>query len=339
MKAITNFFWLLGIGSVSLVSCSKSSTTDNGTTDGNWISRSDFEGVARSEAVSFMAGTKAYIATGYDGEKRLNDLWQYDPDDNFWQQKAQFPGTARSSAVAFSVADQGYLATGYDGVNKLQDVWKYDPESNTWTQKNDFAGTARYDAVAFAINGKGYLSTGFDGNYLKDIWEYDPTVDSWTQRVSLGGTKRSAAVSFVYKNKAYIVTGVNNGTAVNDFWVFDPSQPEGQAWVELRKISNVSTDSYDDAYAIVRSNAVAFVINDKAFITTGENGSIYKDTWVYDFATDLWAKKTPYEGTERTGAVSFEINGRGFVLTGRSSTYQFDDIREFLPDQPYDANY
>jgi N-acetylneuraminic acid mutarotase len=338
MKANMNLFWILGMGSVFLASCSKSSTTDNGTTDGNWISRSDFEGVARSEAVEFTAGTKAYIATGFDGEKRLDDLWQYDPDNNFWQQKAQFPGTPRSSAVAFSVADQGYVGTGYDGVNKLQDFWQYDPASNIWKQKADFGGSARYDAVAFSISGKGYVSTGFDGNYLKDIWEYDTAGDAWTQRVSLGGTKRSAAVAFVYKDKAYICTGINNGTAVNDFWVFDPSQPEGQAWTESRKIANISTDSYDDQYAIVRNNAVAFVMNDKAFVTTGENGSIYNDTWVYDFATDLWAKKTPYEGAARTGAVSFNINNRGFVLTGRSSTYQFDDIREFFPDQPYNAN-
>jgi len=106
----------------------------------------------------------------------------------------------------------------------------------------------------------------------------------------------------------------------------------------LRRIANVSDDSYDDDYTIVRSKAVAFVMNDKAYISTGENGSIYKDTWEYDFNADQWTKKTPFEGAARTAACAFGINNRGFVLLGKSSTYQFEDIREFFPDQEYNED-
>ncbi|HVZ55719.1 MAG TPA: hypothetical protein VG870_03590, partial [Chitinophagaceae bacterium] len=271
------------------------------------------------------------------GEKRLNDLWQYDPAKDFWLQKADFPGVARSSAVAFDAAGKGYVTTGFDGLNKLKDTWEYDPGSNSWTQKADFAGSARYDAVGFGIQDKGYVSTGFDGNYLKDFWQYDPTSDSWTQKVSMGGSKRSGAVAFVYQNKAYICTGINNGsnTTVNDLWMYDPA---ADAWTEKRKISNVSTDSYDDNYAIIRDNAAAFVMGDKAYVTTGENGSLLNDTWEYDFATDLWVKKTAFEGSARQGAVGFSVSDRGYVATGRNSTYAFDDIREFHPSETYNAN-
>lgn len=334
MKTKQALLLLSVIISLGIASCSKSSTSTAVT--GNWVSKSDFDGVARSEAVSFVLNDKAYIGTGYDGNTRLKDLWVYDATSNFWEQKADLPGVARSSAIAFAASGKGYVGTGFDGVNKLQDMWAYDPSTNTWVQKADFAGSARYDAVGFSIQDKGYVSTGFDGNYLKDFWEYDPASDTWTLKPGFGGSKRMAAVAFVHANKGYIVTGTNNGTPVSDFWSYDPSI---SAWTELRQIANLSSDSYDDSYtSIVRSNAVAFLVGDKAYLTTGENGTLLTSAWEYDFVNDLWTSKTAYEGAARTGALGFSLSTGGYVVTGRSSTYPFDDLRQFFPDQDYNAN-
>lgn len=340
MKAKHLLICLSSLGTLVMSSCTK--TTDSSTdTEGNWILRSSFEGVGRSEAVSFSIGSKGYIVTGYDGSKRLKDLWQYDADYNFWQQKAEFPGTARHAATGFAIDNKGYIGTGSDGYNRLNDFWEYNSDTDQWLQKTDFGGSARYNAVGFSISGKGYIATGFDGNYLKDIWEFDPasgTNGRWTQRVSMSGEKRMGAVAFVHNNKAYIVTGVYSGGTVNDLNVFDPSQTEGQAWTMLRKITNVSDETYDDDYAIVRSKAVAFIMNNKAYISTGMNGSVLKDTWEYDFATDTWAAKTAFEGAARTGASAFALSNRGFVLLGTtssSSTQALEDVREFFPDQEY----
>ncbi|NMB51570.1 MAG: galactose oxidase, partial [Bacteroidales bacterium] len=44
---------------------------------GDWIKRSDFEGVARSDAASFSINDKGYVFGGYDGKNRLSDLWEY----------------------------------------------------------------------------------------------------------------------------------------------------------------------------------------------------------------------------------------------------------------------
>ncbi|MDB5223006.1 MAG: hypothetical protein JWN83_1673 [Chitinophagaceae bacterium] len=332
MKLIKTLLFSIFI-STAMLSCSKTTTTTDVT--GNWIRKSDFDGVVRSEAVSFVINDKAYIATGYDGTSRLNDLWQYDAANNFWVQKADFPGTARNSAIAFTAAGKGYVGTGYDGVNKLKDFWQYNPTTNSWLRKNDFGGTARYDAVAFSILDAGYVATGFDGNYLKDFWQYNPTSDTWTQQVGFGGSKRMAAVAFTFNNKGYICTGTNNGSPVNDFWEYDPLT---SAWTEKRKISNVSDDTYDDAYTIVRSNAVAFIIDNKAYVTTGENGSLLNTTWEYDFASDVWTNKTIFQGSVRTGAVAFGLTTGGYVTTGRSSTLNFDDLRQFLPTQAENDN-
>ena len=90
---------------------------------GNWKKTDDFEGLARSEAVSFTIGNKAYICAGTTLNNYLQDLWEYDPDGRFWTQKSDLPGSARSSAVGFVVGNKGYVATGFDGYNQLKDVW------------------------------------------------------------------------------------------------------------------------------------------------------------------------------------------------------------------------
>ena len=333
------FFYVLLLGSsfFLLYACTRN-TDPNSDLVGNWISRSDFDGVARSEAISFVVGDTAFVGTGYDGTNRLNDFWKYDVDNNYWLQRASLPSDARNSAVGFATTTKGYISTGYNGLIKLKDTWEFDPTQNTWTQKADFGGSARIDAVGFGILDKGYITSGNDGNDLKDFWMFDPAANTWVQKVSLGGSKREGAVSFVYNNQAYVVTGINNGTTVNDMWMYDPAVDK---WTAKRDITNVSTDTYDDAYGttlIVRSNAAAFTVGKYGYLCTGQNGSILKTVWEYDFAQDLWVQKTPWEGLERAGAVGFTVKDRGFLMSGKNSTYQFDDMREFLPFQAYNIN-
>ena len=295
---------------------------------GNWKRSSDFDGNARSEAVTFTIGDQVYLTTGTTDRDRFKDLWEFNLVRQYWSQKADLPGVARNSAVGFAIGTKGYVGTGYDGSNRLNDFYEYDPSSNTWTQKADFIGSARYDAVGFSINNKGFISCGFDGNYLKDLYEYNPSSNSWTQKASIGGSKRSAAQVFVLNDKAYICSGNNNGSSLNDLWMYDsPSD----TWTEKRKISNVSDEDYDDDYTIQRSNGVCFTIGNYAFISTGENSSYISTTWQYDPVSDVWTQKTAFEGTGRVGAVAFTLNNRAFVLTGRSGSLSFDNMYELDP--------
>jgi N-acetylneuraminic acid mutarotase len=313
-------------------SCTKHTTSDSDLV-GNWTRASDFDGYARSEAVSFVIGDYAYITTGTTDRERLNDLWEFSLTRNYWSQKADLTGAARSSAVGFAIGSKGYVGTGYDGADRLNDFWEYDPSLNQWTQKDDFKGTPRYDAVGFALNSNGYISCGYDGNYLKDLWQFNPAAPAgsqWVQKASIGGTKRSAATSFVINGKAYIVSGNNNGEILKDLWMYDDATDQ---WTQKRQIYNYSTDTYDDSYSTIpRQNAAAFVMGSYAYLTVGENGSLVSSTWQYDPVNDLWAEKTGFEGTARTGAIAFSLNDRGFVMTGRSGSSPFDNGFEFHPD-------
>lgn len=331
--------WMLMLLCSAFYSCDKTSSTSDDY-EGNWARSSDFEGVARTEAVTFTIGNYAYVGTGYKStDVRLKDFWQFNASTGTWKQKADLPGIERNSAVGFAIGDKGYVGTGYDGVNKLKDFYEYDADANSWTPKADFGGSARYDAIGFSVSAKGYIATGYDDNYLKDNWQYNPSTNQWVQVSSLTGYKRKGAAVFVIDDLAYVCTGTNNGDNINDFWVYSGIDDK---WTEKRKISDANDDEdYDDDYDdIVRDDAVAFVMNGKGYITCGQSGGNISSTWEYTPSTDLWEQRTSFEGTSRIGAVAFTINNVGYVATGNNSSYRFDDCWSFNPkeDQTDDDN-
>ncbi|BFM43607.1 kelch repeat-containing protein [Flavobacterium sp. CFS9] len=313
------------------ISCSNDSSEE---LIGNWVKKSAFDGPARSSATSFVIGDYAYVATGYTGDVYLKDLWSYNSNGDYWEQKADLPGIGRSSASAFALNQKGYIGLGYDGTNKLKDFYQYDPSNNTWTQKTDFAGTGRYAAVGFQAGGKAYFGTGYDGNYLKDFYQYNDQANNWTLVNGFSGNKRRNATVFVIADKVYLGTGINNGVYQEDFWEFDPAT---EAWTRKRDIDKDTDDdsSYNDDYAVVRSNASAFAMNGLGYVVGGDN---IKTIWEYNPTTDLWAEKTPTEGATRTDAVGFAINNRGFYMLGRTGSTYFDDAWEFKPLEEQTSN-
>jgi len=318
----------------SLAACSKSSNTP--TLVGNWIKRSEFEGVARTSAASFVIDNKAYVGTGYDGTNRLQDFWMFNVDQNQWTQMTPFSGPARSNAVGMAMAGKGYVGTGYDGINKLNDFYEYTPPPvNSWARKADFKGTARYGAVAFSLKDLGYIATGYDGNWLKDNWQYTPATNTWEQVQSLNSGKRTDASVFVIDNKAYICMGTANSTAVTDFYSFDG---DTKTWTTLNPIANVNDDSFDDAYNFAGSGSASFAMKGKGYIVSGIKGSYSGAVWEYTPGTDRWVQKTDFEGAARTGATGFSVKDRGFVVLGASSSLNLDDMWEFDPNAEYNKN-
>jgi len=338
MKTAVVYLMALAIATAPMLiipACRKN-PPGSGNLIGNWAISNYFDGPARSEAVTFTINDTVYVGTGSGSTKRLNDFWKYSLDKSYWIQIADFKGGIRNSGIGFAVNGKGYAGLGYDGDTYLKDVWEYSPDSNGWARKKDFGGTARIEAVAFALNNYGYVATGYDDNYLKDNWQYDPAADSWTQKAGVLGAKRKSASVFILNNQAYVVSGYSNGAALNDLEVYDAGTDK---WTTKRKLTNVTDSSFDDQYtSIARWNAVAFTMNNKAWLTTGENGSMNSHTWEYDYTTDQWTEKTGFEGTARTGALAFTLKNRGFVLTGRSVTDVFDNVFEFQPDVPVNAN-
>jgi hypothetical protein len=337
----TSAFVLFASVLFSLSSCNRTSIPD--TQLGDWKASAPIGNAPRGNASCFVIGTDAYAGLGYNqsigNTGRLKDFWRFNVDSG-WEQVADFPGAPRSEAAAFCVGNYGYVGTGTDLVNIYNDLYQYDPVQNVWTRKADFPGTPRYDAVGFGIRGKGYIGTGFNVNWMNDFYQYDPVQDKWSITPGTSGdlSKRQGAVALVYNDQAYIVTGTNNGGMVRDFWRFDPSQTP--AWHQLANITNTDPATFDDGYTdIERSYATAFVNGDKAFLTTGVNGSMVVSTWAYDFASDRWSRRSPWPRPSRSGAISFTVSGRSFVGSGNNGNNgTFDDLEEFLPTQVFNVN-
>jgi N-acetylneuraminic acid mutarotase len=373
MKRINiTLFSLMLVG--ILFSCTKASL--NYTQNGNWVSRATFPGVPSGAAASFVINNTAYVGTGINPQTpnvRLKTMFQYtaapistasptgyDSALGAWGMKQipDFPGAPRSNAVGFAVAGKGYIGTGIgnDGFTVYADFYSYDPNAQSWSQVDSIHDSLRTyprkDAAAFGFDNSAYVLTGTDLNYFfSDVWKYDPAANKWTKMAYLPGSARAGAVTWVYNGLGYLVTGRTPGSTWSlnnmcyDFWRYDPSKPDSTAWKRLRDIANTSSATYDDGYTnIVRELASGFVIKgtangDKGYLTCGANGTSYSFTWEYDFASDLWTQKTPYEGGARVNAVGFTIKNRGFVGTGLPSAAGggtgFTDLREFFPDQVY----
>lgn len=260
--------------------CSKS-TGSSTTLVGNWSRSSDFDGNARSEAVSFTIGDYAYICAGTTDITRYKDLWEYSIARQYWSQKADLPGAARNSAVGFSIGTKGYVGTGYDGTNSLNDLWQYDPTSNTWTQKASIGGTKRSQAMVFVLNNKAYVVSGNNnGSALNDLWMYDDGANSWTEKRQISNVStdsyddnytsivRYNGVAFTMDSLAY-VTGGESPSLTSTAWEYNPST---DLWTQKTAFEGTP-----------RTGAVAFTLKDpttnkdRGFIITGRNGSLSFD--------------------------------------------------------------
>lgn len=325
-----------------LAGCSKDDDDDDEV--GNWVELSELAGDPRAEAVSFVIGDTAYLGTGFNGEDYLRDFLKYTPRSG-WSQIADLPADAdaRTSAVAMVIGQTAYVGTGQNELGyRLNDFWAYTPSKGYWERKAKLIGPnpaldlSRKDAVAFAVKGNGYVATGYNDGALKDVWKYVPGEDRWYPMQSFEGSKRTEAAAFVIQDKAYIVTGVNNSENKIDFWQYNPDQDD---WVELREIANTNDDEdYDDDYDISCSNAVAFVKNNKAYISTGTKGGNSVLTWEYNPVTDMWIQRREFEGVARTGAVGFTLGNVLYLATGRSSGSYFDDLYSFDPEAEYNED-
>lgn len=295
---------------------------------GNWVKKSDFEGVPRNSSVSFVIDNKAFVGLGYNADKLyLKDFWMYNPSTDRWDMIADFPGKGRTAAVAFSINGKGYVGTGYDGDKKLSDLWEYDPSSDTWTQKDDFTGGARYKAVGFGLNNFGYIGTGYGDDSVDkiDFYRFDPTAatgSQWLKVQSIGGSKRRGATAFTYNNKAYVCTGISNSLYLTDMWEYDPT---ADTWTK-----KIALD-YDEDWTITRQNATSFVLDGKAYVLLGDKSATLADVWEYDFSADTWLVKSDFEGASRTNTIAFTVGGKAFVTTGQAGSYYLDDVWEFRP--------
>lgn len=323
---------------------------DDDTIYGNWAEKAAFSGNGRSEAVSFTIGETFYYGLGYngtnsDGEEYLSDFYAYS-GGNSWNKLAAFPGQERANTVSFAIDGKGYMMCGFNenSDSLFSDVWEYDPTANAWTQLADFPGGERADGTAFVIGGVAYVVGGRtenDGD-KKDCYVFDASTKTFTYGDGLDiAQKRYGATSFVVGNKAYVLGGYHNGY-VSEVEVFDGAT---KSWIEdgardLYLSSSITDDisHYDDPLDLRRIYAASFVINDVAYLFSGNNGNSLSDCWEYDAEDDLWTEMNsfPTTMTSRYKASAFSLGEVPYVVGGTNGTSYFDDLWTLDPSEEED---
>lgn len=246
---------------------------------GLWQNAAPFPGQARERAVAFVLNNKAYVGLGYNRDlttREFKDFYEYDPETDTWTQVADFGSTARYNAVAFSINSKGYVGTGYDGTYYCNDLWQYNPETNLWIEVASFPGGKREDAVAVVADSKAYFMSGRNnGSFSVELWVFDG--NGWTDLTPddeedyysdfVSAVSRYNAVGFSINSKIYIGTGVNSGGSLdNTFYEFEPTSG---VWQEKTAFEGS-----------VRSLSVAFVLENRGFVGTGQSSSYrYDDIW------------------------------------------------------------
>jgi N-acetylneuraminic acid mutarotase len=259
-----------------------------------WTQLTSMPGVPREKAIGFSTDTAGYVGTGYDGVNLLNDFYLYSPSSNTWTRKADFAGNARSGAVSFAIDSIGYVGTGFDG-NYKNDFYKYLPRTNQWLPIATL-NKKTSSAVSFVINGYGYVCSGIDNIlYVNDVSEYNPVNNTWAAKAPLyadingDGTydydlRRSNSTAFVLNGLAYISCGNNNSNIVtSSTYSFNPGTPGTVFNPNTPSTTNGGTWTHvNDMPGGARMDAVAFVINNKAYLGTGRNNNArYDDMWQF----------------------------------------------------------
>ena len=327
---------------VFLISAFVTLSEVEGFTQGTWVQKANFPGIARCGAINFSIGTKGYIGGGNTGATIfLQDFWEWDQLTDTWTQKANFgsAGGRRYYPVCFTIANKGYVSTGYNPLDPnlfVNDMWVYDPAVNLWTQKTNMPGIVRMDATGFSIGYKGYVGGGDGGispNFgsYSDFWEYNSLTDSWMQKANFPGI-RVVASCFSIGNKGYMACGLDTSADHNDLWEWDQLT---NTWTQKANLP-----------APARGVGVAFSVGSFGYYGTGcdwiypvQTFTYYSDLWQYSPVTNSWLQMTDFAGGKRAEAAAFTIGCKAYLAIGiypynYPMPISYKDLWEFTPPSP-----
>lgn len=149
--------------------------------------------------------------------------------------------------------------------------------------------------------------------------------DGWKALEPFTGGVRNAAVAVNIGDKIYAGLGYSSTSGNNQV---------SDEWYEYDPATNQWT-SKSNFPGSGRANAVAFVINGKAYVGLGTNydrqskADLYKDFYEYNPVSNVWVQKANFSGTPRDQPVYFTIGDKGYVGTGNIDAFQAINTKEF----------
>lgn len=293
---------------------------------GRWTRKKDFPGTPRYDAAAFSINGRGYIVTGRTMEDPsvLNDLWEYDPENDEWTRKSDFPGESRGAATSFMTGNYGYVGLGL-GAEYYSDFYRYDPVTDTWSPIAGFPGIAREKAASFVVDGTAFVGTGENAEsyYMTDIWKYSPSNNQWMTGPAFPevGFPHNASdlEGFTLDGKGYLFV-------YSRIYRLDVS-----GWTDMRAPMDIA--GWDN---------LAFTFRGLAYIGMGcphaSGGTGY--IWEWDPAANIVTRLNNYFENPRQSGSVFVIGDRIFIIGGMTINSAGDayvtlnDVWEYDPNVP-----
>lgn len=226
----------------------------------------------RQYAVGFEYGNYGYIFGGIDAQGGyLSDLWGYNPVTNDWADLGNAPFEGRSGMQAFVVQDTVYIVGGRTATSSaINEVWAYSFFSGQWEQKSDLPGDGIWRGFGCSYMNTGIVGFGVDSTDTRrgEIYFYHADTDSWEEITQLNATPRSYPATAIRDDRLFVYGGEpGSGGYSNDF--------------EYINLTDSTWHSLTSFPSTARRGAMAFVLNDDFYLTTGiTTTERLNETWV-----------------------------------------------------------
>ena len=223
----------------------------------------------------------------------MSDTWIFDSQTNQWTEV--FPVNQPSNRQSFSMyydsdAQRVLLFGGYREVGgHLDDIWEYNYTDNSWTELSPLSSpSGRYGSrmVYDPIHEKGILFGGRATSIMDDTWDYYYGNNTWLEKSisSRPDTRYWHGMVYDSNNQKVIVFGGRNtgapGEALEDTWIFDPSNNE---WTEVVPANNPS-NRMDFSIAYDNNNQKVILFGGYRF-----QDNTLGDTWAYAYDSNSWS--------------------------------------------------
>ena len=242
-----------------------------------WKRKSDFPGYGRILPASFQNSAFGFIGGGQSldnsNQVPFTDFYRFDPATDQWTRIEDAPSVEKSyGAASSSPLENVHVANMVVG-----SLYEYDSDQDSWSTTYNGPGIQNRNPMVFSINGKVYVVCGNRSvspyESINEVWEYDPLTNSMTRKGDFPGKSRLSGFSFSIGNYGYIGCGINTTGEwqveyLSDVYRYDPVS---DTWAEI--------GSFPGHYL---RNPTSFVVDDKAYILTGYDGSdILSKVWEF----------------------------------------------------------
>jgi N-acetylneuraminic acid mutarotase len=195
------------------------------------------------------------------------------------------------------------------------------PFKDQWTAKENVPFGKRAGGFCFCIGKNVYVGSGecYDA-IIKDFWTFDTKTCAWTCLAEIPG-KCFSGITFALSNKGYVGLGTEIGTSSGKFvrhmYAYDPV---ANRWNIL-----------PDFPGSPRIDAISFVIDEKAYVGSGYDGTNTRDFYAYEPRAGTWQRIPDFPGGDIHAAVGAGTGSRGFVIGGARAPHDYKFVYEYTP--------